>query len=386
MRGWKVLVSTTATLCVGAAAAASAQTEVTLEVGASQMGAPLGLQAESARFGILGMRVSHYVPQGSGASLSLLAGRTLGGSTRGDFLTLSTGGTLAARWTPAWRAAFDARVVAFGVRAPYPYRALVLEGGPTLKASRGPLEARLSLLGGIGESRLEVWRVPGGPTRVFEDELWRIGGTGEVFVGRGAARVGAAGGWHDTPGGVFSSGGGRLLFAGDWGVVQIQGDVWRTPTGTETTAGITMVISLAEWSLRAFVGRSEPDPLTLAESSSMGGGFLVGHDLAHRGRTREAPGPYTFVASTGGATRVRFELRAPSDAGAVELLGDFTLWEAVPMGNVGGTWIVEVDVRPGTHHYGFLVDGEWYLPDDVGDVVPDEWGRQSAVLIVEGGT
>jgi hypothetical protein len=46
--------------------------------------------------------------------------------------------------------------------------------------------------------------------------------------------------------------------------------------------------------------------------------------------------------------------------------------------------MAEVDVANGTHHYGFLVDDEWYVPDDARDVVPDEWGRLSAILVIEG--
>jgi 1,4-alpha-glucan branching enzyme len=80
---------------------------------------------------------------------------------------------------------------------------------------------------------------------------------------------------------------------------------------------------------------------------------------------------------------VRFRLDVPS-AAHVELLGDFTFWEPVPMTRTGDEWTVEVNVAPGTYHFGFNVDGEWYLPDDAPDSVPDEWGRRSATLVVEG--
>jgi hypothetical protein len=50
----------------------------------------------------------------------------------------------------------------------------------------------------------------------------------------------------------------------------------------------------------------------------------------------------------------------------------------------GARWVAEVDVRPGTHHFGFLVDDEWYLPDDAPDAAPDEWGRMTATLVIEG--
>ncbi len=50
----------------------------------------------------------------------------------------------------------------------------------------------------------------------------------------------------------------------------------------------------------------------------------------------------------------------------------------------GNRWIAELSVPIGTHHYGFMVDDEWYVPDDAPDVVPDEWGRRSATLVIEG--
>jgi 1,4-alpha-glucan branching enzyme len=77
-------------------------------------------------------------------------------------------------------------------------------------------------------------------------------------------------------------------------------------------------------------------------------------------------------------------IEAPAGAGTVELLGDFTLWEPVPMRRRNGRWEIELEVGPGTHHYGFLVDDEWHVPDDTRDVVPDEWGRLSAILVIEG--
>jgi hypothetical protein len=41
-------------------------------------------------------------------------------------------------------------------------------------------------------------------------------------------------------------------------------------------------------------------------------------------------------------------------------------------------------VPAGAHHYGFLADGEWYLPADEPSAVQDEWGRKNAILVIEG--
>ena len=65
-------------------------------------------------------------------------------------------------------------------------------------------------------------------------------------------------------------------------------------------------------------------------------------------------------------------------------MGDFSLWDSVPMRRDGDRWTAVLDIANGTHHFGFLVDDEWFVPDDAPDVVPDEWGRRSATLVIEG--
>ena len=56
-----------------------------------------------------------------------------------------------------------------------------------------------------------------------------------------------------------------------------------------------------------------------------------------------------------------FSFRAP-DALSVQLVGDFTQWQERPINlqkGVGGVWRTVVPLPAGTHHYRFLVDGEW---------------------------
>jgi 1,4-alpha-glucan branching enzyme len=88
------------------------------------------------------------------------------------------------------------------------------------------------------------------------------------------------------------------------------------------------------------------------------------------------------LGTTAAGARVRFEVRRPT-AGSVEILGDFTRWEPVAMARSDGLWIVELTVPAGTHHFGFLVDGIWFLPDDAPDAVADDWGRRNATLVVD---
>ena len=56
-----------------------------------------------------------------------------------------------------------------------------------------------------------------------------------------------------------------------------------------------------------------------------------------------------------------FSIRAPA-ALSVQLVGDFTHWQKAPVQmrkEAGGIWRATVELAPGTHHYRFLVDGEW---------------------------
>jgi 1,4-alpha-glucan branching enzyme len=56
-----------------------------------------------------------------------------------------------------------------------------------------------------------------------------------------------------------------------------------------------------------------------------------------------------------------FAFTAPS-AVSVQLVGDFTQWQERPINlqkGAGGVWRTTVELKPGTHHYRFIVDGEW---------------------------
>lgn len=56
-----------------------------------------------------------------------------------------------------------------------------------------------------------------------------------------------------------------------------------------------------------------------------------------------------------------FSITAPT-AMSVLLAGDFTHWQqaAIPMEKqAGGIWKTVVKLGPGTHHYRFIVDGQW---------------------------
>jgi 1,4-alpha-glucan branching enzyme len=76
-----------------------------------------------------------------------------------------------------------------------------------------------------------------------------------------------------------------------------------------------------------------------------------------------------------------FHYTAPS-ATRVLLVGDFTQWQekAVPMQKgPGGIWSASVSLEPGTHHYRFIVDGEWCDDPECTLRVPNPYGSQDMV-------
>ena len=364
---------------------AYSQTEVTFELGASQVGPPSGVDGATARFAVSGLRASRYAVGGSGAFASVLAGRAFSTTTGGDFFSGTLGGVLRRDWGRGWNGGLDVRALAFEVRAPFPYRAFATEGGPTLRYRSGWVSVRVNGVAGVGRSRVELRRTSDGPSRLVDDDLWRLGGTTELLVGSGGTWLGLGSGAHHTSGGTYSAGGLRLVFGGTRAAAELRVDVWDTPLGTETTGGLAIVVPVSGgWSLRGFLGKSEPDPLTLAEPGSGSGGLLLGRTLYRAGTAPSRVSLYEVVAGTDSGARVKISVTAPASAARVSVLGDFSLWDPVPMRREGPRWTAELEIDYGTHHFGFLVDDEWYVPEDAPDVVPDEWGRRSATLVIEG--
>jgi len=56
---------------------------------------------------------------------------------------------------------------------------------------------------------------------------------------------------------------------------------------------------------------------------------------------------------------------------SVQLVGDFTQWQERPIKlqkGADGVWRATVKLEPGTHHYRFLVDGEWRDDPEYGQI------------------
>ena len=74
-----------------------------------------------------------------------------------------------------------------------------------------------------------------------------------------------------------------------------------------------------------------------------------------------------------------------SAATSVLLAADFTHWQtdAIPLAKQpNGIWSTTIPLDPGTYHYRFLVDGEWYDDPQCTLRVTNPFGTQDSVLLV----
>ncbi len=83
--------------------------------------------------------------------------------------------------------------------------------------------------------------------------------------------------------------------------------------------------------------------------------------------------------------KVAFELSA-LDPQEINLVGDFNNWDtdANPMKkDRNGMWKVSLYLKPGRYEYRFLLDGKWENDPACCDCVPNEFGSQNCVKIVD---
>lgn len=83
--------------------------------------------------------------------------------------------------------------------------------------------------------------------------------------------------------------------------------------------------------------------------------------------------------------RVTFKLKANS-AASVLLAADFTDWaaNAIPLTrNAKGLWQKAISLPIGRHEYRFIVDGLWSDDPECTERVPNEFGTQNCVRVVE---
>ena len=92
------------------------------------------------------------------------------------------------------------------------------------------------------------------------------------------------------------------------------------------------------------------------------------------------------AALAGDARPVRLRLAAPTSS-RVAVVGDFNDWDpaATPLRRAGdgGTWIVELRLKPGRYHYTFLIDGRrWARDPNSPPAAESDFGAPVSVLTV----
>ena len=91
-----------------------------------------------------------------------------------------------------------------------------------------------------------------------------------------------------------------------------------------------------------------------------------------------------IMKTTKEKVRQEFSFKAPG-AQSVLLAGDFTGWQdrAIPLQPQGdGLWKITTTLEPGTHHYRFLVNGDWQDDPACTVRVPNAYGTLNAVRVV----
>jgi 1,4-alpha-glucan branching enzyme len=83
--------------------------------------------------------------------------------------------------------------------------------------------------------------------------------------------------------------------------------------------------------------------------------------------------------------KVQFEFLAP-EAEKVYLAGDFNNWDTnanLMKKDKKGTWKTDLSLKPGRYEYRFFVNGNWENDPACSNCVPNEFGSQNCVRVVE---
>ncbi|MDP2481076.1 MAG: glycogen-binding domain-containing protein [Candidatus Palauibacterales bacterium] len=376
--GRSAAFTTLALLVVSVPGATAAQdVHVDADAGFSRSQPPAGSLAEPATYFLGGVRANGHPGTGPGRWFGSLYGGVGLQGRGGDWASLTLGGG----WSAALgrKLGLDARVegTAFAVGSPTWFRALTLQGVPELSYPIGSVSLLLRGRLGIGGSRFRE-DLPGPRSPTSGSHLWFAGGgpgirvpVGDLDVTGRAGAFGSAGGTYGLGSVEVSGGDGRVGWSASF-------QLWGTPQGARATGSIGVSLPLGGgWKLFGSGGRTEPDPLVGTPVATYATG-VVSHSLVRR--ERETAELYREVRS-GPRPTIRFTLRSPG-AREVALVGDFNRWKPLVMQRRDGTWTIRVRVAPGTYHFGFMVDGKWFVPADAPGIVSDAWGRDNATLVV----
>lgn len=344
-----------------------------LDASTSQARPPAGVTGDPSQYGLLGGRAAFDASWGSasvsgryGAGLAGTADRWLQGEA-----ALATGGRLG---TLGLRAAVSGFALSYF--DPFSYDASGVEIRPSASYPAGRFVLVVRPRASFGH-----WT-----TDAVEGDLSVLGTDVELQRSLGAltttVSAGVASADNGVTRGTFSRGGADIAVdRGRW-TAGASVEVQRSPLETEVGGGARASFDLSPATvLQAYVGKRLRDPLFGTQgsfSASLGASVR-----AFRWSPPQPPPIVAFGEAREGGRVVRFALRA-AGAEAVALAGDFTGWEDVAMERGrDGWWQLSRVVPPGLHHFGFVVDGQWAIPQDAPGVVEDGWGRENASIVVE---
>lgn len=362
------------TLPAGTAAQEGA---LSIDLGSSHARPPSGVEAEAATYLLGGLRVQHFTPSGTGVFAGGYGAASLE-ETSGDWVSGFAGGQVWGEVTPELALGLRVRGEAFAVGEPLLYQAATAAAEPGIRLRIADVELRAWGEGGVGRSKVEFQSFTGTSSTI--SDLWHYGGGGALTYSAGATAVTLEGGGFEASVGSYARGTLRLSVGTEAVDVTAELSAWDTPAGSETTGSVSLRVSPGDgWSLQARGGRRDPDPL-LGAPAGVDGSLIVSRSLAEFGGA-EPVRLYEVVGDGAERRTVRFTLRRP-EAARVAVMGDFSGWDPVSMGRRDGRWTAELEIEPGTYHFGFLVDGEWQVPEAAPGRVTDEWGRTNATLVV----
>ncbi len=370
--GRAVLAAASAVLIISANSASGVQAQsvgVKLDAGVSHARPPSGVRADPSTYAMAGTRISAGPAFGSAYGALRLDGNA------GDWLAASLGARLARALGGGWSLALAVAGEALSVGDPTPYQAAVARTAPEARFSSGGTTLALRLHGGIGRS--ETTEFTATPNTSMVTDLWLYGGALELGQRLGPLDFRAGGEVYRTVGGTYRAAylsSRRGAHGTPWSV-RVQ--LWDTPGDVELQVHFSLTIPLTpRWSAELAGGRAGPDPF-LGTLPAGQGSLLLSWSVVE---PRLGPPPL-YSLGVGAPGEVLFRLDRP-DARAVRLVGDFSDWEPISMQREKEAWVARIKLAPGVYHFKFLVDGEWYVPEDAPGIVSDEFGGVNATLVV----
>ena len=351
--------------------------DLRIEVGGSRSFAPSGTDLAAATYLTAGVQVDRWTPSGSGLFAGVSGGRSTG-SNGGDWGSFILGGEAVAGAGGPIAFSLSASTYGFTVGEPFVYDALTVTARPEIRFPVGPAAIVFYGEGGKGSSTIEFRRLD--RVRAFTQDLWHYGGGPELQLRVGRALTSASYGVLETENSTYHRGELEISLSTSRSVIRAALRLWDTPLGTETTGSISVRVSLGgpSWFAQLVGGRTDPDPLIRSQSGGQAG-VVIGHRLMRFGPGGAPPVVSLQTTAEGPAARFFVEGLA---AQRVEVLGDFSAWEPRVMVQDGRAWVLEIPVTAGTYHFGFLVDGEWFVPEGAPGQVSDDWGQVNATIVV----